>query len=221
MREIEVVSFDCYGTLIDWESGMREAFAGLAKKRQVSLDLDRMVQRYIKIELEVEKELYRKYREVLSMSLGRLLRQERISPTPEEERLLVDTLPRWPPFPETKEVLETLRGKGYSLVILSNVDDDLIQHSVKSLGVRFDGIITAEQTKSYKPSHSHWIRMLEAFGVNRDRVLHVAASYVHDIRPAKELGFRVAWINRGGEEPEMRMIPDYVFRDLRPLTEIL
>jgi len=229
----ELISFDCYGTLIDWRLGMKKALRELAEKKNISIDIKKAPEKYIKIELEVERERYRKYSEILTISLKRLLKEVELNP--EEEKIFVNTLPKWPPFPETREVLRELKNRGYKLAILSNIDEDMIKESIDLMGIEFDCVITAEQTRSYKPSLNHWKRMLETdvienyicteviydnfcFKIPKEKILHVAASYVHDIIPAHELGIKTAWINRNKEKRERI---DYEFDNLKPLTEIL
>ena len=219
MSEFSLLTFDCYGTLIDWELGMREALEGLTRKKNISLDIQSSIERYVEVELEIEQGGYRKYKEVLALGVGKLFKEKGIELTPEEETIFADTIVKWPPFPETTEVLKNLKER-YKLAILSNIDDDIIRDSVSLMGVEFDAVITAEQVKSYKPSHGHWKRMLESFDIPKERILHVAASYVHDVIPAKELGFTVAWINRKGEKITGNAKPDYEFKDLRPLITI-
>lgn len=221
MAPFELITFDCYGTLIDWELGMKDSLQSLLDRKTLSLDVNGLLKRYGEIELEVEQESYRKYREVLSISVKRAFEERQIALRPNEERIFVDTLPLWPPFAETTEVLRKLKEKGYKLGILSNIDDDLIKPSIELMGVEFDGVITAEQVKSYKPSYAHWERMLELFKMPKGKVLHVGASYVHDIAPADELGFTTVWINRKGQQPKGPANPDYEFKTLNPLTEIL
>jgi len=220
MPRFSLITFDCYGTLIDWESGMKNALRNLTKRRNISFDIESLPERYIEIELEIEKEGYRKYKEVLGLGVRRLFEEKGIMLSSEEEKIFADSINTWPPFNETTEVLRKIKEK-YKLAILSNIDEDLIKHSIKLIGVEFDGVITAEQVKSYKPSHGHWKRMMDVFKIPKENVLHVAASYVHDIVPAKELGFRVAWINRKNETPKGNIKPDYKFRDLRPLIRLL
>jgi len=220
-KEFEVVSFDCYGTLIDWEQGMKDALASLLKGRNLNInnfDLSKLVERYVEIELEVEHEQYRKYRDVLIISLSRLLEEIGIKPTSAEERLFVETLPSWPLFPDTTSSLKQIKSKGYKIAILSNIDNDLIAETIKNMNIEFDAVITAEITKSYKPNPNHWITLLERLKIDRDRVLHVSASIVHDIRPAKNLGFKTAWINRKGEKAPADAIPDYEFQNLSQLA---
>ncbi|MFQ5933571.1 MAG: haloacid dehalogenase type II [Dehalococcoidia bacterium] len=221
MPRYEVVSFDCYGTLIDWEKGMREALAALLNKKGLPLSIEALHNAYGEAELETEQGAYRSYKEVLETGVREAFRREGIELTDDEGRIFVDTIPSWPKFPETTEVLAQLKAKGYKLVILSNVDDDLIQGSVLTIGIDFDGVITAEQVRSYKPSPGHWDRMLKQFSVSKERVLHVGASYTHDITPGKELGFTVAWINRTGEASGGDARSDHQFPDLRGLLDIL
>lgn len=220
MTQFSLITFDCYGTLIDWERGIKSALKGLIENRGLSFDIESLPQRYIEIEMEIEREDYRKYRDVLAIGVRRLFEENGIKLTSQEENIFVDTIIRWPPFEETTEVLRRLKEK-HKLVILSNIDDDLIQHSIRLIGVDFDGVITAEKVKSYKPSYGHWKNMMESFRVPKEYVIHVAASYEHDIVPAKELGFAVAWINRKGEKPMGGIKPDYEFKDLRPLVGLL
>ena len=221
MAGVELLSFDCYGTLIDWEQGMVRALEGIKEKYGISESLEKLAERYVEIELQVEQEKYRRYSEVMEIALSRLLREKGITPEPDDEKLFVKTLPTWPPFPETRETLKTLKRKGYKLSILSNIDNDLISHSIQLIGVDFDLVITAEKSMSYKPSPKHWELLLKESGVEKDRILHVAASLVHDIRPAKQLGFKTAWINRKNEPTPSDVKPDYIFPDLKPLATIL
>jgi len=220
MPRFSLITFDCYGTLIDWESGMKNALRNLTKRRNISFDIESLPERYIEIELEIEKEGYRKYKEVLGLGVRRLFEEKGIMLSSEEEKIFADSINTWPPFNETTEVLRKIKEK-YKLAILSNIDEDLIKHSIKLIGVEFDGVITAEQVKSYKPSHGHWKRMMDVFKIPKENVLHVAASYVHDIVPAKELGFQAVWINRKDKKVKGNITPDYEFRDLRPLVNLL
>ena len=199
---------------------MKNAQRNLTKRRNISFDIESLPERYIEIELEIEKEGYRKYKEVLGLGVRRLFEEKGIMLSSEEEKIFADSINTWPPFNETTEVLRKIKGK-YKLAILSNIDEDLIKHSIKLIGVEFDGVITAEQLKSYKPSHGHWKRMMDVFKIPKENVLHVAASYVHDIVPAKELGFQAVWINRKDEKLKGSIKPDYEFRDLRPLVNFL
>ena len=189
MPPYDVITFDCYGTLIDWEQGMREALAGLVRSKGLSLGVDELRVAYGRFERELEHGPYRRYREVLQRGLQQAFGEHGIELTPSESAVFAKSLASWPKFPDTTEVLGQLKARGYKLVILSNVDDDLIQESLRVLELEFDGVITAEQVGSYKPSHNHWHRLLETFDVPKERVLHVAQSYTHDIEPAKAQGY--------------------------------
>ena len=125
MPQFSLLTFDCYGTLIDWESGMKNALKNLAKKRNLSIDIEFLPRRYIEIELEIEKEGYRKYREVLELGVRRLFEEKGIILSSEEEKIFANSITTWPPFEETTEVLNKLKEK-CKLAILSNIDEDLI-----------------------------------------------------------------------------------------------
>jgi 2-haloalkanoic acid dehalogenase type II len=215
------LTFDCYGTLIDWEGGITNAVKKLADQYGLTLDLDTVPNRYIAVELAVEAEQFRKYREVLAISAQRLLQQEGIAISDAEASEFADSIYTWSPFPETREVLSRLIDRGYRLVILSNVDNPIIRESIKAIGIEFDGVVTAEDVGSYKPSHGHWEEMLRRFGAQKEQVLHVAASYVHDIVPARELGFDAIWINRNTEKPTGTVTPNAELRDLSALPGLL
>ena len=151
----------------------------------------------------------------------RLLKSEGFDISDEDALEFADSIYSWQPFTETHNSLAQLKKKGYKLVILSNIDNEIIKKSIELIGIGFDGIVTAEEVGSYKPAHGHWEEMLKRFNANKAEVLHVAASYVHDIVPAKEQGFDAIWINRNSEEPTTDVRPDLEFKDLRPLSEAL
>src|SRR3989338_8570972 len=132
-----------------------------------------------------------------------------------------DSIYNWQPFSETHDVLTELKQKGYKLIILSNIDNEIIKRSIELMRSDFDGVITAEEVGSYKPARGHWQEMLKRFNAHKEEVLHVAASYIHDIIPAKEQGFDAIWINRNREQRSREIRPDLEFKDLRPLAKIL
>jgi 2-haloacid dehalogenase len=208
-------TFDCYGTLIDWNAGIRavlEQFFGVD-------DAPELVRRYHELEPEVQDEAYRSYAEVLTLVLERLA-QETGRTLPEgESNALVRSLPQWPPFPEVSESLAELRRRGWMLAILSNSDRDLIAASQRRLGVPFDLAIVAEDVRSYKPAHAHWERFYEITSVDREHYVHVAQSHFHDVVPAIELGVPTVWINRLGERGEPA--PTRELADLEPLPDTL
>jgi 2-haloacid dehalogenase len=208
-------TFDCYGTLIDWNLGIRrelERLFGVEAAPQ-------LLERYHELEPEIESEPFHSYREVLALVLERLAAEESMQLPEGETGALAASLPDWPPFPEVPAALAELRERGWRLALLSNADSDLIAASQRQLGVPFDRAIVAEDVRSYKPAHAHWERFFEATSADRDRHVHVAASLFHDIAPGRELGLRTVWINRLGEQPDPE--PDRELPDLDRLPNVV
>ena len=193
-------TFDCYGTLIDWNLGIRTELERLFGVEAAP----RLLERYHEIEPEIESEPFHTYHEVLTLSLERLAEEESIQLPEGEAGALAKSLPEWPPFPEVPAALAELRNRGWKLALLSNTDRDLIAASQRRLGAPIDLAIVAEDVESYKPAHGHWERFFELTTADRALHVHVAASRFHDIAPARELGLRNVWINRLGEEPGPR-----------------
>jgi 2-haloacid dehalogenase len=208
-------TFDCYGTLIDWNAGI----AGVLERLFGAERTPDLLARYHRLEPEVQAETYRSYAEVLTLTLERLVSETGLSIPEGESGELVHSLPDWPPFREVPEALEELRSRGWNLAILSNTDRALIMESEKSLGVPFDLVVTAEDVGSYKPAHGHWERFFELTTADREHHVHVGASLFHDVAPARELGLKIIWINRLGEEPEPE--PDRELPDLSGLPDAL
>ena len=202
-------TFDCYGTLIDWNGGIRSELARVFGEERA----DELLERYHELEPELEADGTRSYREVMTEAM-RLLG----APAGEEE-MLARSLPGWEPFPEVREALGDARDRGWKLAILSNTDRDFIEASMRRIGVEFELAVVASELGSYKPAHRHWERFFEETGADRTRHVHVAASLFHDIAPADALGLRSIWINRLDEEtgPE----PTRELRDLSALPETL
>jgi 2-haloacid dehalogenase len=220
MKNFKLITFDCYGTLIDWEGGMREALRKLQQHKKIEMDIVHLQEKYIEIEAKLEKEKYRKYREILELGIKKTFDEAKIELKEGEERIFSNTIVEWKPFSEVKEVLTKLKDK-FKIVILSNIDEDIIKYSIKLIKVEFDGVITAERVKSYKPAPKHWETALKTFKLKKEDVLHVAASYYHDIVPAKKLGFTTVWINRKKQKASGSAKPDYEFENLKPLTSLL
>ena len=212
----DVVTFDCYGTLIDWERGIAEAFAALGARLRVRVDVDAAVTLYAETEPAVEAEGYRKYRAVLTETGRRVAARLGLTLPPERAGFLAESLPYWRPFPDTNRGLLLLLDAGYRLGILSNVDDDLLNWTRRHFLVPFDIIVTAEQVGSYKPAPAHWVEARAQIG---DRAwLHAAQSYFHDIAPARSLGIPAAWVNRKGESPTDGKRPDHEVRSVLELA---
>jgi 2-haloacid dehalogenase len=194
-------TFDCYSTLIDWNGGLRSA-----------LGSDELVERYHEVEPQVQAENpARSYRDVMTEVARRL--------GVDDEEVLPRSLPSWEPFPEVPAALAEARSRGWKLAILSNTDRDFIEASMQRLGVPFELAIVASEIGSYKPAHKHWDTFFEEVGVSRERHVHVAQSYFHDVVPAKELALRTVWINRYGEQHDPP--PTRELRDLSSLPDTL
>ncbi len=192
-------TFDCYGTLIDWNRGI-----GRELERLFGADsAARLLARYHELEPRVQHEdSSRTYRDVLNVTLGRLAEAEHLSLPPEESDALARSLPQWPAFPDVRESLEEVRSRGWRLAILSNTDRDFIEASLAQIGVEFELAIVATEIGSWKPSPWHWEVFLARSGADRDSHVHVAQSLFHDVAPCVSLGVPVVWINRLGEEAD-------------------
>ena len=200
-------TFDCYGTLVDWNRGIGDELEQLFGAAPVDL----LVERYHELEPLVQADdPSRSYREVLTLTLERLAAGEGLAIPAGEAGALAQSLPTWPVFPEVSVALRQARERGWRLCILSNSDRDLIEGSIEAVGVHFDDAIVASEIGSYKPAHGHWSEFERRHGRLPD--VHVAASLFHDIGPARELGLRSVWINRlrenAGEAVPTRELPD-------------
>ncbi|MEA2423848.1 MAG: 2-haloacid dehalogenase [Thermoleophilaceae bacterium] len=216
-------TFDCYGTLIDWEGGLGTFLYDHAlRSREVDPPPGRELrERWETIQFEVLRGPYLPYREVLAESL-RLLALERGWPYDDEDgKSLARSMRSWQPFPDTTPVLRAAHDAGVRLVIVSNTDRDIIEHSLKHIEAPIDDVVTAEDVGSYKPGLAHFERALEVIGEPAERILHVAFGFKYDIGPAQQLGFRSAWVNRHGEPRPGPAVPDYEWRDLWGLAELV
>ena len=198
-------TFDCYGTLVDWNGGIRAQVARLFGDGRA----DDLLGRYHEIEPEIQKaEPTLAYRDVTARALARIAAEQGVDLPEDEADALARSLPNWPVFPEVPAALETARARGFRLCILSNSDPDLIQASIERIGVPFDDAITASEIGSYKPDHGHWRAFADRHGNLPD--VHVGASLFHDMAPANELGIPCIWVNRLHEDAG----------DVRPTREI-
>jgi 2-haloacid dehalogenase len=206
-------TFDCYGTLVDWNAGLGNELARLfgAERREELLGA------YHGLEPVVQRDGELPYREVLARTLAGVAEEAGVE-LPEGERdALGRSLSSWPVFPEVPAALAEARTRGWKLAALSNTDRDFIEASIESIGVPFDLAVVAGEIGSYKPAHGHW-RAFER-EVGRQPDVHVAQSHFHDVVPAVELGIPIVWINRLGERGEPR--PTRELRDLTRLPDTL
>jgi 2-haloacid dehalogenase len=198
-------SFDCYGTLIDWDGGVRAELVRVFGGERA----DELLAQYHAVEPELQASGEVSYRQVLTESMRRL------GAPAGQEHGLAESLPGWRAFPEVRTALEELRARGWKLAILSNTDDDFIAASQVQIGMVFDEVIVAQEIGSYKPAHRHWVEFFNRTNAPREGHVHVGASLFHDIAPSNELGLRSVWINRLGETSSdgtrpTRELPDLV-----------
>ena len=202
-------TFDCYGTLIDWNAGIRAELARVFGEDRAGAQL----RRYHELEPELEADGTLRYREVMTEAMRRL------GAPAGEESGLAQSLPGWQAFPEVRTSLEEVRRRGWRLAILSNTDPDFIAASKELIGVPFDETVVAGEIGSYKPGLGHWREFAARTNADPARHVHVAASLFHDIAPARELGLASVWINRLGERPGPA--PTVELADLTGLADVL
>ncbi|UCF19717.1 MAG: haloacid dehalogenase type II [Gemmatimonadota bacterium] len=217
----ETISFDCYGTLVDWEAGIVEAFQRAAAEDGHQLDPRLIVSAYHEIEPQVQSAgTYRPYRAILEEAALQVA--HRLSWELESGRagFLAESLPDWPVFPDTRKALERL-GDRYRLAVLSNIDDDLLAATLREIGVSFDWTVTAQQLRSYKPAPAHFREAIRRAGAGGARLIHTAQSWFHDIAPATQLGLAAVWVNRKGEPAGVGRRPLHTVAHLGELADWL
>lgn len=219
------VSFDCYGTLIDWESGLLPVLRGMLANHGQSLTDAAILELYGEFEAEAEGSQYQSYRNVLESVVRQFGERCGFRPSSVELCSLHQSIPGWQPFPDTVAALRRLQER-YQLAVISNIDDDLFAETQKQLGVEFDEVITAQQARSYKPSVNNFQLALRTLGISPDRLLHAAQSVYHDVIPAQSLGIRTVWVNRRSARPGVGAVraatarPDLEVSDLATLAAL-
>jgi 2-haloacid dehalogenase len=191
----ELLTFDCYGTLINWEEGILRCLHRILAAHDKDMDDATILQLYGDFEARAEQGEYRRYREVLQSVVRQFGERLGFAPTDQEGRSLPESLQEWKPWPDTVAALRQLQSR-FRLAIISNVDDDLFAATRPQLGVEFDQIITAQQAGAYKPSLKIFELALSRAGVSADRILHIGQSVYHDVIPAQSLGLATVWVNR-------------------------
>jgi 2-haloalkanoic acid dehalogenase type II len=218
-RLFDIITFDCYGTLIDRESGIADAFRRAAEWDGVHIARDDVMPAYAMIETIVEQERYRSYRDVLTETTARVAHMYGWPLSYERAGFLAASLPEWKPFDDTNAALERLRAAGHELGLLTNCDDDLIAATRNHFTVDFALVVTAQQVRSYKPAAPHFVAAREKIGSSR--WLHAAQSNFHDIIPTNSLNIPNAWINRRHETPLPGGIPGREFANVEGLADWL
>jgi 2-haloacid dehalogenase len=206
-------TFDCYGTLIDWERGIMDAFKGLWP----DADAHELLATYHRVEPQVQTGSGSPYAQVLTDALRGVADRHGLTLGDDDRDALSGSLPEWPPFAEVPDALAELQRRGWKIAVLSNTDPELLDASIRRIGVDVDLRITVAEAGSYKPAHGHWDAFFASTDADRAGHVHVAASLFHDIAPCAELGLRAVWINRldeatdltvAGELPDVRSLPD-------------
>ncbi len=221
----QFITFDCYGTLIDWETGILSALQPLLQKHSVNLNDADLLQLYGEFEAEAEAEEFKPYRDVLQEVVMGIAKRFGFEPTQAEKDSLPDSVSAWPPFPDSAEALRELHSK-FKLAIISNIDDHMFAASARQLKINFDHVITAFQARAYKPSPTIFRLAQERLGICANEWLHAGQSIYHDVIPAKSLGMSSVWVNRASKRPRVGAVrqasgvPDLEVTSLWELAEI-
>jgi 2-haloacid dehalogenase len=219
------ITFDCYGTLIDWEAGILPALRGVLAAHGQALPDAAILQLYGEFEAQAESGPYQSYRKVLESVVRQFGERFSFHPSPEEMRCLHESVPVWPPFPDTVSSLQKVQRK-FRLAVISNIDDDLFSETRKLLDIEFASVITAQQARSYKPSLNNFHLALQMLRIEPSRLLHAGQSVYHDVIPAQSLGIRTVWVNRRSAQPGVGAVraadgqPDLEVPDLATLAEL-
>jgi 2-haloacid dehalogenase len=222
-KGVEYLTFDCYGTLIDWEKGITASLHPIFQRHDCAMPDAEILERYAAFEAAIESGPYVNYRTVLERVVDRFGELLGFAPTVEDKGAFSSSVGKWPAFPDSREALARLADR-FRLVVLSNVDDDLFSASDELLGSPFHAVFTAQQIGSYKPDLRNFRFAIERLGGESDRIVHVAQSLFHDIAPARRLGLRTVWINRrhgldgNGATPQSSSRPDVELTSLDELV---
>lgn len=225
LTEYKALTFDCYGTLIDWERGIADALTPVFASHGADIGEDALLEAFARHEAALEAGPYRSYAAVLGAALVGLGVEHGFTPTEEEQAGFAASVRDWPAFPDSGHALEMLGGR-FRLAVITNCDDALFAASAERLGVRFDEVVTAEQMRAYKPDPRGFAAMEQRLGLPRERILHVAQSLFHDHVPAKTLGYATVWVDRragragSGATPPADATPDLVVPDMASLAEL-
>ncbi len=214
-----MATFDCYGTLIDWEGGVGSFLYELARRHEREPPPARELrQRWEELQFERLHGDWRSYRDVLADSLSAWVGERGYRWNEKDGELLARSMESWQPFPDTVPALRAARDAGLGLWIVSNTDRAIIEHSLRHLEVDFEGVTVAEDCRAYKPSTVPFEHALREIRLPPEQILHVAFGFKYDIDPAQQMGLRTVWVNRGQEPPPGTARPDHEWTDLWPLA---
>ncbi|MCI0432029.1 MAG: haloacid dehalogenase type II [Gemmatimonadetes bacterium] len=218
-----IATFDCYGTLIDWETGILNALRPVLARHRVTVSDDALLEAYAMCESSLQRPPWKPYREILCNVVHAIGDQLGFRPASAEADALANSIGDWPAFADTAAALITL-ARRYSIIVLSNVDDDLFARTAPNLGAPLHDVVTAQQVRSYKPARAHFDEVRARTGRPARDILHIAQSLHHDIAPARALGFGTVWVNRrhgrngSGATPPSAATPDLEVPDLATLA---
>ena len=213
LKDITWVTTDCYGTLIDWERGIIDAFSTEASKDGFSFDEQQFIDRFLEVQAEIMGGSYELYAEVLRRAAVRVARENGWELEPSRAQFLPDSVGRWLPFRETNAAMDRL-AKRYEVGIVSNIDDKLLGVSRRHLRTELDLVVTAQQVRSYKPDPAHFRECARRIGGKKGWV-HIGSGYEADVAPLLKMNVPVIWVNRRGEKLEGRKKPDAEVKNLR------
>jgi 2-haloacid dehalogenase len=217
----KAITFDCYGTLIDWESAIQEFFAeSLDSKGYGNVDPRTLQTEWEEIQFHYIQEQYRPYRQVLRDTLRIVFKNYSIPSNDEEADEFADSMGYWKPFPDTRDAILELQ-KLVKVVLITNTDDAIIAETERTIGVKFDEIITAEQAGAYKPSHKGFLLARERLGLHVSEIWHAGFGFKYDIVPATELGYTTVWVNRQGEVRPVNVKETFLVGDMRTLAYLV
>jgi 2-haloacid dehalogenase len=225
LTRFKVLTFDCYGTMIDWETGIFSALRPILAAHDKKIADSALLELYSELELSAEQGEFLRYRDVLQSVVRGFGTRLGFSPSDAEVRSLPDSLPNWQPFPDTVASLRKVKSR-YQLAVMSNIDDDLFATTAPKLGVAFDHVVTAQQAGCYKPCMKIFKLAETRIGVSREQWLHIGQSIYHDVIPAQSLGIATVWVNRRSPRPGAGAAkaavakPDLEVPDLRTLARL-
>jgi len=217
----KAITFDCYGTLIDWEGEIQRFFAESLDAKGIGyVDPQTLQTEWEEIQFQYIQEKYRPYRQVLRDTLRMVFNNYRIPTNDEECDEFADAMGYWKPFPDTRDAILELQ-KLVKVALITNTDDDIIRETEKTIGVKFDEIITAQQAGAYKPGHKGFHLAREKLGLQKSEIWHAGFGFKYDVVPATELGYTTVWVNRQGEVRPVNVKETFLVGDMETLVYVI
>ena len=217
----KAITFDCYGTLIDWEKAIQQFFAESLDSKAIGyVDPRTLQEEWEEIQFRYIQEQYRPYRQVLHDTMKTVFDKFHIPSDEEEVEEFADSMGHWQPFPDTKDAIIELQ-KYVKVVLITNTDNDIIAETERTIGVKFDDIVTAEQAGAYKPSHKGFLLARERLGLKVSQIWHAGFGFKYDIVPAKKLGYTTVWVNRQRQARPGRVKETFLVGDMRTLEYLI